>query len=96
MNDRQKLISDLIEQLDWTSTSNTIPLLGSVLEAIEALGLSLVPTAHRYTQIQTLDAVDTTAVDAMVANEGWELLHCGMGTSGQTTLTFGWPSRGST
>lgn len=65
-----------------------------VLERIEkhlaAIERALAPNLTQYTQIVTVDAIDRTAVDAMVANPGWTLLATGMGSGGQTTLTFGW------
>lgn len=44
-------------------------------------------------QIKTVDAIDKTPVEAMMENDGWHLLHVGMGSGGQTTLTFGWGDR---
>lgn len=38
----------------------------------------------------TLDAIDP-AVKATDDNPGWRLLGVGVGSSGQTTLTYGWP-----
>jgi hypothetical protein len=43
------------------------------------------------TEIKTVDAIETSLVDALVGNPGWRLLHVGTGGGGQTTLTFGWP-----
>jgi hypothetical protein len=41
-------------------------------------------------QVKTVDAIETVVVDAMMANCGWQLLAIGIGSAGQTTLTFGW------
>ena len=46
-------------------------------------------------QVKTVDACETTVVDAMDANPGWKLLGVGAGLGGQTTLTYGWPWPGS-
>lgn len=43
------------------------------------------------TQTQTVDAIERDVTRAMEANPGWRLLHVGMGSGGQTTLTYGWP-----
>ena len=45
------------------------------------------------TEIKTVDAIDTTPVNAMMENPSWHLIHTGMGSGGQTTLTFGWGDR---
>jgi hypothetical protein len=39
---------------------------------------------------QTVNAIDP-AVKAIEENPGWRLIATGLGTSGQTMLTFGWP-----
>lgn len=44
----------------------------------------------------TVDAIDRVVVAAIEANGGWRLLATGMGSSGQTTLTYGWPWPGPT
>lgn len=41
-----------------------------------------------------IDAIDT-ARTAIEDNPGWRLLHVGMGSGGQTTLTYGWPWPGT-
>ncbi len=41
-------------------------------------------------EIKTVDADDTVVVNAMTANSGWHLLHVGVGSAGQTRLTFAW------
>lgn len=46
-------------------------------------------------QVQTVDATDNTVVQALDANPGWKLLAVGVGMGGQTTLTYGWPWRGT-
>lgn len=46
-------------------------------------------------QTMTIDAIDKTAKEATEANPGWRLLHVGMGSGGQTTLTYGWPWPGT-
>ncbi len=46
-------------------------------------------------QTETVDAEDKDVVRALEANDGWRLLHVGMGKGGQTTLTYGWPWPGS-
>lgn len=43
------------------------------------------------TDIQTVDAIDSGPVAAMLGNPGWRLLGVGIGSAGQTVLTFGWP-----
>lgn len=45
--------------------------------------------------IQTLDAIDVFPVEAALSTPGWRLLGVGVGSGGQTTLTFGWPYPGS-
>lgn len=40
--------------------------------------------------VQTVDAIDSTVVEALNSNPGWHLLHVGTGSGGQTTLTYGW------
>ncbi len=42
----------------------------------------------------TIDAIDP-AVKAVDENPGWRLLAVGMGSGGQTTLTYGWPWPGT-
>lgn len=42
------------------------------------------------TRTITVDAVDTAKKKAIEDNPGWRLLHVGLGTSGQTNLTYGW------
>ena len=44
-------------------------------------------------KVETVDAIDTTAVDAKMTNPRWRLLATGVGMGSQTTLTFGWPWR---
>lgn len=46
-------------------------------------------------QVQTVDAIDREVVRAIEDNPGWKLLHVGMGSGGQTTLTYGWPWQGT-
>lgn len=41
-------------------------------------------------QTITVDAIDP-ATKAIEQNPGWRLLGVGVGSGGQTTLTFGWP-----
>ncbi len=43
------------------------------------------------TQTHTVDAIDRNVVCAMETNPGWRLIGVGVGSGGQTTLTFGWP-----
>lgn len=54
---------------------------------MEAIDLSWVQ------QTKTIDAIDP-AVQAIEANSGWKLLAVGVGSGGQTTLTYGWPWEG--
>lgn len=42
--------------------------------------------------IKTVDAIDTTAVNAFAGNPGWLLIATGKGSHEQTTLTFAWPA----
>lgn len=70
----------------------TVSLIGEVNGKLRAIhGLLRDGSAPpQYTEIKTVDAIDQTVVDAMVANDGWTFLHAGTGSGGQTTLTFGW------
>lgn len=69
----------------------TIEALTEWIDRVSESGLPRDDSAfHVYTQILTVDAIDKTVVDAMVANPGWHLLAIGSGLGGQTTLTFGW------
>lgn len=43
------------------------------------------------TETKTVDAIEADVVTALDANPGWKLLHVGIGSGGQTTLTYGWP-----
>jgi hypothetical protein len=45
-------------------------------------------------QTAVIDAIDP-ARRAIEENGGWRLLHVGMGSGGQTTLTYGWPWPGT-
>lgn len=45
-------------------------------------------------QTMVIDAIDP-ARKALDENPGWRLLHVGMGSGGQTTLTYGWPWPGN-
>lgn len=42
-------------------------------------------------QVQTVDAIDYSVVEAINNNPGWHLIGVGTGSSGHTTLTYGWP-----
>ena len=46
-------------------------------------------------QTVTVDAIGDPAKAAIEGNPGWRLLHVGMGSGGQTTLTYGWPWGGA-
>lgn len=41
--------------------------------------------------VATVDAIDRDRVAMYLHDSNWRLLHAGVGSGGQTTLTFGWP-----
>ena len=52
------------------------------------------PIAPGFTWVEkilTVDAIDAVAVSALDENAGWRLIAVGVGSGGQTTLTYGWP-----